>query len=526
MPRSQHCERVSLGRLEETLNQIRQLSKQASISAAALKMYSFTPYDYMFKDLQSNPSALLDSSPSARTVEGLKKLGELMHEPGTDSDGDSNIPSAYTYFGQFVDHDITLELQSDTIANLDDKELNPLSLGDVLKDIKNRRSPTLDLDSVYGVTSEGEQVPRNCSRLTVGTVSFAKDTKTTPGSKTKIDGVRPPNLDINNDVPRGVATPKNPDTDREALIGDARNDENLIISQMHVAFLRAHNALVSKGLSFSEAKKTLIQHYQWLIIDDYLKTIARSEIIEEILTYGNRFFRPSMCTLYMPLEFSAAVFRFGHSMVRPSYDYNINFSGSNAATLLDLFWIPAFVGLDPSVQRIPEQWIIEWKNFLGGGPTPNFARKINTLLVDPLANLIDAKTGIQLGGIKKNLAQRNLLRGYLLRIPTGQSVAAACGFKPLSKAEILDFSTDEQRKVLEEFNLHERTPLWYYILAEAAQGSVLGDVGSTIIGEVLIGLIRWSEDSILSDPKWTPTLGPTPGVFKLRNFFQLAGVWT
>jgi len=523
MPRSQHCERVSLGRLEETLKQIKELSKHTSISSAPLKMYSFTPYDYMFKNLQSDPSALLDSSPEARTVEGLKKLGDQMSEPGTDEERESNIPAAYTYFGQFVDHDITMELQSDEIANLDDAELSPLGLGQVLDNIKNRRSPTLDLDSVYGVTSEGEQIPRNCSRLTVGTVAFASDTKVLPGSRTKIDGVRPPNTDINNDVPRSIATPDNPDTDREALIGDARNDENLIVSQMHVAFLRAHNAIVGQGMSFNQAKRTLVQHYQWLIIDDYLRRIARNEIIDEILTYGNRFFRPSMCRLFMPLEFSAGAFRFGHSMVRPSYDYNVNFRGENAATLFDLFSIPRFFGLDPSVGRIPEQWIIEWKNFVGSNG--NFARKIDTLLVDPLASLVD-KSGDTLTGVKKNLAVRNLLRGYLLRIPTGQSVAAACGFTPMSKEEILDVSTAAQRKVLEEFKLHERTPLWYYILAEASQNGVLGEVGSTIVAEVLIGLIRWSEDSILSEPNWKPTLPPTPGVFKLRHLFQLAGVWT
>src|SRR5262249_52566863 len=153
-----------------------------------------------------------------------------------------------------------LDLQSDEISNLNDPKLRPLSQDFIRNNIKNRRTPVPDLDSVYGVTSDGTPVPRVCSELVVSPVSPSPQL-----------GPRPRNKDEHNDVPRRPRS-EDPQTDREALIGDTRNDENLILSQLHVAFLRAHNNLVNdRGLTFNEARKTLVQHYQWLIIDGFLK---------------------------------------------------------------------------------------------------------------------------------------------------------------------------------------------------------------------------------------------------------------
>jgi hypothetical protein len=128
-------------------------------------------------------------------------------------------------------------------------------------------------------------------------------------------------------------------------------------------------------------------------------------------------------------------------------------------------------------------------------------------------------------GVKRNLAHRNLLRGYLLRVPIGQKVALACGMKPLTDSEILERSEPAQRPILQEYGFHRQTPLWYYVLAEAAHRGSLGPVGSTIVGETLIGLVRWTEDSILTQPNWKPTLGIQPGEFSLRDLFSLAGSW-
>jgi hypothetical protein len=514
MVRVRHGELISLSQLDEAISEVHKINARLRLASAPVRISGPTQFDYMFPKLQSDPGALLPDDKPEETVENLKKLGETMSEPGTNTEFDSVTPAAYTYFGQFVDHDITLELQSDELRDLDNPELKPLPPDVIRNEIKNRRTPTPDLDSVYGVTSDGEPVPRVCSDLVVSPVSPS------PGI-----GPRPKGKDEHNDLPRKIRSDDH-EVDREALIGDARNDENLIISQMHVAFLRAHRALVvGRGLTFNEARKTLVQHYQWLIVHDFLKRIAGKEVVDEILTYGHRFYRPHdpPCGLYIPLEFSAAAYRFGHSMVRSSYDYNDNFP---AATLKQLFSITAFSGELGGYEHVPEAWIIQWEKFMDGG---NRARRIDTGLVNPLSALQDTQ-GQPIRGTKGNLAVRNLLRGYLLRIPVGQQVAQALGLRALSAKEIERVASEvnpEQVKVLRESKFIEHTPLWYYILAESAARSpgMLGPVGRTIVAEVLIGLVRWSDDSILSRPGWEPTLGSRPGRFTLEDFFRLAGVW-
>jgi hypothetical protein len=506
MARLRHGEVVSLNQFQDAQSEILTINANIRLASAPAKLSGLTSFDYMFPRLQADPTALLPSDKSEETVARLVRLGATMNEPGDASVFDSAIPSAYTYFGQFVDHDITLELQSSEIRKLGDPTLKPLSLPEVHDSIKNKRSPTLDLDSVYGATSDGMPVPRTCAEMVVASCSITND--------------RPPNRGIFNDLPRKPSAPKSPDIDREALIGDGRNDENLILSQLHVAFLHAHNALVARSHTFNEAKKKLVQHYQWLVIHDFLMRIADKEIVKEILRHGNGVYRPSSCDLYMPLEFSVAAFRFGHSMVRSQYVYNVN---EGAATLEDLFSLTAFSGSLGTYEQIPEHWIIEWKNFLDGGH--NVARRIDTRLVEPLFRLQDI-SGQPLSGIMGSLAIRNLLRGYLLRLPIGQRVAAAMGLPALSPQDIeRAAATPEQAEVLREAGFLEQTPLWYYILAEASSRYTLGPVGSTIVAEVLIGLIRWSDDSILGEPGWKPTLGATPGIFTLKDLFLLGGVW-
>ena len=342
--------------------------------------------------------------------------------------------------------------------------------------------------------------------------------------RVSVSGNRPPGKDVDNDLPR---RPRSNDakTDREARIGDGRNDENLIIAQLHVAFLRAHNALVKKGKTFDEANKLLRQHFQWIVIHDYLKRIADPQIVNDILYGGNRVYNPHSADIYMPLEFSVAAFRFGHSMVRSTYRHNVNFTN---ATLSQIFKLTASRGnINPDrgigFDTVPENWIIQWENFLDGGK--NMARRIDTHLVDPLSSLPNEIGQPMPDGA--NLAVRNLLRGYLLRIPTGQAVANALGLPVMSAKQIeAAAASDKQAKVLRDTGLSSRTPLWYYILAESASylPDYLGPVGSTIVAEVLIGLVRRSEDSILNRGGWAPSLGPTRGRFSLRDLLRLAGV--
>ncbi len=511
MARIQHGEVVALGGLKDALTQIVTINANLRIAAAPVRISELTPFDYMLPQLHDDPDNFLPVTKLA--VNHLFALGECMNEPEGNPELASIIPSAYTYFGQFVDHDITLELGSDRITRLNDPKLEPLSPEVIRRDIKNSRTPALDLDSVYGPTADGTPVPRNCDRLVVGGVVDS-------------DKPRPLGKDDFNDLPRKPKS-DDPRIDREALIGDARNDENLIISQLHLAFLRAHNALVARGLTFKEARKVLTQHYQWLVVHDFLKRIANNEIVNEILRHGNRFYRPQVYGTYMPLEFSVAAFRFGHSMVRRQYDYNFNFQQATAAKLDQLFTLGAFRGPLAAFRTLPQHWIIQWEKFLDIGS--NDARRIDTQLVEPLANL-RGEDGQPLKGIESSLAVRNLLRGYLLRIPIGQAIARALGIPALSREAIeavASKASEDQAAVMRCSGFLERTPLWYYILAESASQSsdTLGKVGSTLVAEVLIGLVRWSEDSILSQPGWKPTLGSRPGLFTLEDLFRLANVW-
>jgi hypothetical protein len=532
MARMLHGQTVSLDQVQKALDKIRETNNFLGLASAPAKIVGLTPFDYMFPRLQDEPDALLP--PTKEVVQNLIDLGKTMNAPTGQKDSASTIPAAYTYFGQFVAHDITLELQSERISRLNDPEydlleLRPLPRRVITDEIKNTRTPTIDLDSVYGATSEGTPVPQDCAKLIVGSVIRAADAPAAgPAPKNKPDE--------NNDLPRKPPSDK-PEIDREALIGDARNEENLITSQMHVAFLRAHNSLVARGLTFREARKMLMQHFQWLIIKDYLPRVANHDIVNDILYYGNRFYRPPVCTEkplvfcpYMPLEFSVAAFRFGHSMVRRSYDYNSNFEGEKAAPLGDLFMLKALNNEPSNFNRLPEKWVIDWSKFTDNGS--NATRMIGPSLVDPLFEL-KFLTGGQIDGVRGSLAVRNLLRGFLLRMPTGQKVAGALGLPVMSADDIKRAAasvSQEQVDVLSKSGFLENTPLWYYILAEAGailDGSGgLGLVGSTIVAEVLIGLVRWSDDSILSEPGWKPVLGEKPDEFFLQDLFRLAGVWT
>jgi hypothetical protein len=344
-------------------------------------------------------------------------------------------------------------------------------------------------------------------------------------------GNRPVGKGADNDVPREPQSPI-PSHDRAALIGDPRNDENVIVSQLHLAFLRAHNAIVGAGSTFNQARTLLRQHYQHIVLSEYLPTVADPAIVSSILQNGNRFFNPSDAAFFMPLEFSFAAFRFGHTMVRDQYDFNINFGPQgrlSTAPLSLLFTFTALSGQLGESLTLPENWIIEWERFVGTSNT-NFARQLDTKLVEPLFAL-QSLEGVPGADDGARLAERNLLRGYLVRMPTGQAVATAIGETPLTAQQIRDAAVSPvQVAALQAGSFDSRTPLWYYILAEARhagnQGNHLGPVGSTIVAEVLIGLIRRSEDSILVQPNWAPTLPTaTAGTFALADLLRLAGVF-
>jgi len=463
----------------------------------------------MFPELQHDKCNLLENSPE--TVSNLRELGKSMRDPGEGKIHGIPAQSIHTYFGQFVDHDITLERASDAISL---KDPRVLALEEVTKNIVNSRSPELELDSVYGPNLDGvlsPRDPRNPAKMLIAEVEPF--------------GGLPAGKDPFHDFPRN---PK----DHSALIGDPRDDENIVVEQIHIAFLRAHNALIDRGYRFDEARKLLRQHHQWIVLDDFLERIADSNIVKLIRQRGPRFFNPPPRAFFMPLEFTVAAFRFGHSRVRAGYD---DFNDKRESAPLHLLFRPS--------RRLTDDWIIEWPSFLDPEDPGRFPRPLDTSLTARLLELPpDTLPGKD---PETNLAIRNLLRGFILRMPTGQAVAramAAQGVEPMTPDEIESVAKafpyeppgqgqpekPDQVATLKKGGFFERTPLWFYILAEAAfysRGHRLGPVGSTIVAEVMIAIIRNSTDSILSECRWTPTLGSAPGKFEIEDLLKLAGVF-
>jgi hypothetical protein len=463
--------------------------KSLSPSSQGLRFFSLANpapnFGYMFSSDHSRRPEEDERLPErASIIAELDALGKAMgsgdpNEPDPVQDrvgpDDGTIPAAYTYLGQFIDHDITL---TDGAPDVSAQTIAPL---ESLVGISNRRTPLLELDSLYGPTPGKE-----------GDVPAADGAKMKIGELTQVGGL-PPGKSMLNDVPRKGRS-QTPAIDREARIGDPRNDENLIVQQLHVAFLKAHNTLADQLGTFDSARHALILMYQSVIIDDFLRRICDEAALDHIMENGNKFLAADG-PLFMPLEFAAAAFRFGHSMVRNQYDFNLNFSPSSSSfmftfTALSGQLSPGFGG---GTDTFPTNWVIQWERFLSlSGSKPQRARPIDTVLTPILADLRDEFGKTQQGIIAPRLAIRNLRRGYMLSLPTGQAVAAKIGTTPLA---IDRASTGLAPEVVAPFD--KQTPLWLYVLAEAKQnGGKLGVVGTTIVAETLIALIMRSKPSI------------------------------
>ncbi|WP_089936961.1 peroxidase family protein [Candidatus Entotheonella palauensis] len=456
-----------------------------------------------------------------------------------------------TALGQFIDHDITAQTDRPSmVSDIRKPAVIPQDPDHIVCNLKNLRRAFLELDSVYG---DGRSFDPSCptqaeargmfdgAKMQIGQNTVNSDI---PGA------LIPPEDDLRRDLPRNSA-------DRSPIIGDGRNDENLIVAQLHTAFLRFHNAIVDvlasggAGLSdeglFNEASRLVRWHYQWIVLNEYLPTIAKSSVIHDIRKNGRRFFKPKV-GIFMPLEFSVAAFRFGHSMVRGSYDFNRNFGvGVEAEPVVEdadfqqIFHFTGRGGFDPSGQggsdgglvTLPFNWIIEWDRFVAvNGNLRRSARKIDTRLAADLGNMqnqirgIPADTPATIRDLLVHLAMRNLLRGYSLSIPTGQALAQAMGITPLTAAELKQDNSTELNCILDESGFIERTPAWYYILKESEVrecGNSLGDVGSRIVGETLIGLIEEDPDSFMNATNhWKPEDGV--GVMTIEELFRFSEV--
>jgi len=436
-------------------------------------------------------------------VDDLTDPIALITDPTKSTNNPDNpaMTAGFTFLGQFLDHDMTFDPTS-SLARQQDPE-----------SIRNFRIPALDLDNVYG-SGPGASPHLYDSSIDGGQTSLLVERITgsaavSIGNKARFD------------LPRN--------SQKTALIGDPRNDENLIVSQLHLALLRFHNKVVTDvkselgagytaGEIFSEAQRLVRWHYQWLVVHDFLVSTVGAELVEDVLSNGPRHFKWRN-EPYIPVEFSVAAYRFGHSQVRPSYRANFGTSATNPAVqFFALFFNPA--ATDPNDpadlrggRRAPRRFI-DWQTFFDfGDGRARRNKKIDTKLSTVLFELMG-----QPQGEPTSLATRNLLRSLALKVPSGQRVAKAMKLPVLAAADLDDLGV---------FNLQERTPLWFYILREAevaADGEHLGPVGGRIVAEVITGLIQGDSQSYLrQDPDWTPTYG-SDGSFTTVDLLNAAGV--
>lgn len=458
----------------------------------------------------------------------VEYLVELARSIDQTKDGGDNpgLPAGYTYLGQFIDHDVTFF----------DPKLNDL-LGAVNPAVvSNLRSPSLDLDSVYGLGPELEGQHPDGRKIYEADGVYLRVGRTSP-DKFSAGGAE---REYENDLPR------QPDPSKPrpwmAAIADERNDENLATAQTHLAFIKFHNAVV-RHLSgkvpgaklFEAARGTVVRHYQWIVLYDFLPRIIEKDGLNHVIARGCEHFvlRPGE-EPFMPVEFSAAAFRFGHSLVRDQYDWNYFQSLPNhAASLNDLFSLTGF--RDNSLRghiNLPSSWVVDWRRFYdfsgfeGVEPPPqfNFSKKIDTSLSRPLLNLSTPE-----GSDDKRLRSLpllNLLRGRMLGLPAGQAVAQRLDVKdPLTPDEIAG-GGGAGWDILKRHGLDELTPLWFYILKEAEvrnHGERLGPVGSRIMAETIVGLIKRSRVSILppdepGGPVWSPYQDTHPLVPGTQRF--------
>ena len=383
----------------------------------------------------------------------------------------SRISAGWAFFGQFIAHDIT-------------HDRAPLQETEEVSTLTNFRSPRLDLECIYGAGPVGQPYlydVHDPDKLLIG-----------------------PSDSPIGDLPRN--------SQGLALVGDARNDTHVFISQLHLAFLHFHNRIVDKLRNdgakaeqvFQNASRLVRWHYQWIVLHEFLPLSVGKDLVPELFETG-----PKVCRFngkpFIPVEFSDGAYRFGHAQIRETYDVNSNLRG------VPIF--PELVGICP----VTKERRVDWKLFFGfeGEKTPQASRRISPQLVPALMRLPEALVGQTPRPEFSSLASRDLYRGHSVALPSGEAIARALGLTPCTARELKTAATWSE------------TPLWLYVLAEAEvqhKGEYLGEVGGRIVAEVLFELLREDPTSFLNSPDWRPELAETNGDFGITGLLKFADV--
>ncbi len=388
--------------------------------------------------------------------------GGIMHDVNSSSP-DGTLPAGYTFFSQFIDHDITLDVTSNLHGEaVDDGEIN---------DLPNLRSASLDLDCVYGFGPEASPY----------LYDQEQDGRLLTGNKVN-----------ENDVPRN--------SDGRALIGDPRNDENIFVSQLQLLFIRFHNRRMI-GRRFEDAQRDVRYHYQTIVLYDFLKRICDETIYHQVICNLGNFPKCDIVDkckrICMPVEFSVAAYRFGHTLVRSHYPANTEYP---VIELFDERFGTTGFG------AVPEKLTVDWRFLLDVDDCHDYVKSkaVDHLLADELIRMPDPIVGRLASENDRSLAFRNLLRGYVLGLPSGQDVSATMKTKGYKiPDEKVDLSKLQNWPCLDKHlqkKLEKHTPLFLYLMAEAGQlgkGERLGPTASAILLEVFITMLQ-SPDSILN----------------------------
>jgi hypothetical protein len=376
---------------------------------------------------------------------GLCDCGDAADSPGSLG----AVAAGWPIFGQLVAHDITADRS--TLAH----HVDPRAL-------RNARSPRLNLECLYGDGPVGHPF------------LFRHDD---PAKFLFGDG--------GHDLQRNV--------EGIAIIGDPRNDSHLLMAQMHLAMQYAHNAFVDEARAngvpehgvFDAAVRELRWHYQSAVLHEFLPSLVGEALVDEITSDGPRWFRPD--DVFIPLEFADAAYRYGHCQIRQLYQLN------RETQPVPLF--PDLLGF----RRVPAERAVDWRLLFDGpdNTAPQRAKKIDGRLVRPLIQLPVAITGE--GDVDyHSLAVRDLQRGQGVALPSGETVARHLGIAPLTSDDV----------GLAQVGWKGETPLWYYILREAAvttSGDRLGPVGGRIVAEVIVTLIERDRTSVrFAGDEWRP----------------------
>ncbi len=431
-------------------------------------MQSLQKYEYHLDEKSGYAKLFQELKPLKVSDSQLKELTEKMIDYEWKCRDSEVFSYGLAIFGQYLAHDITFETTSKFRGY------------NIIGSFINERTINLDLDCLYGQWTQDFLYDKdNRSKLLLG--KYYEDEK--------IGGCW-------YDLQRNCQD--------KALIPDARNDENIIVSQLQVLFIQFHNKMVDylkdsckKSDLFQEARRMVIWHYHWLIAHEYLYKMVDWEIFKDIMENGPKYYcHPT----YLPLEFTGAAFRQGHSQTREN-------NRINEHTEKNLFALGAFETMD---EYVDWHYLFDFQD-----GNVQYAKLIDTKIAKALHDIPFIPSGNK---YERSLPFRNLRRGVVYGLPSGEDVARRMCFEPIDVPETKKLGL-------------EGTPLWFYILKEAEvlghEGEHLGPVGSTILGECFLSILRHDKYSyFVLDPKWKPVLGKEPGTFDFTDLIEFVGIKT